>query len=79
VKKFFIFLKDFVKSFFFSDGKPQPVYFWITLLMALVAGMIIMAMMNRLPISDMVFIAILGFVVGWVTLYNIDRKNIGGK
>jgi NhaP-type Na+/H+ or K+/H+ antiporter len=68
-----------MKSFFFSGGKPQPVYFWISLLMILVVGMIIMAMMNRLPISDTVFISILGLVGGWVALYNWDRTNRGGK
>ena len=76
-----VLVKSFLKSFFYSEGKPQPVYFWITLLMILTIVMIIMAMVNRLPISDAVFISILGFVGGWIALYNWDKRknNDGGQ
>lgn len=78
MKSFFKGLLEFLKSFFFSGGKPQPVYFWITSLMILVIAMVIMSIANKLPTSDAVFISMLGFVGGWIALYNWDKRNNGG-
>ena len=76
--KFFKGLMEFLKSFFCSGGKWQPVYFWITCLMIMVITMMIMSIRDKLPTSDTVFVAVLGFVGGWIALYNYDKRNSGG-
>lgn len=67
----------YLKSFLYSNGKPQPVYFWITALMILVVTAVVMRLMN-IPHIDNALVGILcGFVAAWVALYNTTGKSGG--
>jgi len=72
-------MKKFIKSFFYSDNKVQPVYFWITILMILIIITFTGRILDYFDISDTLFLGLLGFVAAWIGLYNLNSKNKGMK
>ena len=64
----------FIKSFFYSRGRPAPVYFWATIFCSLAAAMMILKLIGRSDISDALIGIVLGFVLGWVGLYNLQKN-----
>lgn len=70
-------IKEIIRSFFHdSDGKFQPVYFWITALMILTVTAFIMRLAGVDHIDNAILLGIMGFVAAWIALYN---KQKGGK
>lgn len=61
-----------IKSFFYRGDDFQPVYFWVTILMALIIGMVILRMSGSHDISDVLLISALGGVVTLLGIYNIN-------
>jgi hypothetical protein len=64
----------FIKSFFYSHGRPAPVYFWATVFCSLAAIMLVLKCAGSKYLSDTLILGIFGFVLGWIALYNY-RKN----
>lgn len=63
-------------AFFFSKGKFKPPYFWITVFLSLIVGMVIMKLQGYSYISDELILGCLGFVAAWVGIYSWhDRRN----
>lgn len=71
-------LRAFIKSFFHdSDGKFQPVYFWITAMMLLTIIAYVMRLCGVKHIDNAILLGVLGFVAAWIGLYNMQKKNGG--
>ena len=75
VKAFFVmvFFAVFnaIKSFFYRGNDFQPVYFWVTVLMALIIYMIWERAHNEIvSISDTLLISCIGAVVTLLGIYN---------
>lgn len=68
-----------IKSFFCNhEGKFNPPYFWITVLITLVVAMVIMRMWgNKGDFSDTLILGVLGLVVGWCAVYNTGKMTSG--
>ena len=64
----------FLKSFAYSQGNPQPAYFWISVFCLLAAVMVILRLCGAL-FSDFLITTVLSFVLGWIAVFNWDRKN----
>jgi hypothetical protein len=66
-------MKKFIKSFFYSKGEPQPVYFWSTVFLTLTAIMIIFRLTAKvdakLDLSDTLIIGMMGFVTALISIY----------
>lgn len=68
---------NYVKSLFYSNGKPQPTYFWISILMGFIVWMLWKYMKNT-PIPDKsVILGMCGFVATWIIIYNKTGKKQG--
>lgn len=63
-----------IKSFFYSNNKFQPVYFWITLFCLLIALVFIQRIVSN-TITTIELISMLGFIQIWIALYNINKKS----
>lgn len=74
-KKIVSYISNVAKSFFFSQGKFQPVYFWTTVFNLLIATTWIMKLSSRtkVEISDTLLLGLLTFVVVWLGVYNWYR------
>lgn len=63
-----------LKQFFFSKGNFSPPYFWITVFCLLVVIAVIERLVpyldKRLDLSDTLLLGMLGFILGWITIYN---------
>ena len=70
-------MKVLKRMFCNSDGKFQPTYLWVTLLMVLVVTSFIMKLVDASRLSDTAFIGILGFVVAWLSIYNFQKVKNG--
>ena len=64
----------FFKSFFYAKNRPAPVYFWATVFCGLTVAMLILRFTGKTDFSDALILGVLGFVLGWIALYNY-RKN----
>ena len=67
-------MKQIIKRFFYSEDKFQPPYFWITIFCILVVVAVILRFMERSSLSDTLILGMLGFIAGWILLYNQQRK-----
>ena len=64
-------IKKIIKSFFYRGNDFQPVYFWVTILMALIVFMIWQrAYWEVVSISDSLLITCIGAVVTLLGIYN---------
>ena len=72
----------YLHSFFYSQGKPQPIYFWVTvflflffvLLVLRVASIVIMFVRTGdIDVPMELLILVLGYVISLIGLYNLDR------
>lgn len=63
---------NIIKSFFYSRGKFQPVYFWVTILMGLIVTTVIMKLSDCCfrRISDGLVLGLMGMVLGILGVYN---------
>jgi hypothetical protein len=69
---------EILKSFFCnSEGKFNPPYFWVSLLLLLAVINFVMKMTGIDIISDTLLISIQGFVLGWLGVYNWGKKRNG--
>jgi len=66
-------MKKIIKAFFYSRNKFQPPYFWITVFCLLVVITIILRLANIAVLSDTLILGMLGFIAGWIALYNHQR------
>jgi len=66
-----------LKSFFYSGDDFQPVYFWITILMALIVLSIILKLLGTKYISDGLIGLFIANVIGLAGLYNWNRSKNG--
>lgn len=64
-----------IKSFFYRREDFQPPYFWITVLMVFAVIMLVLRLFGFQHVDNTLVLGVLGFVAGWVTIYNFDRKN----
>ncbi len=64
-----------LKSFFYSNNKFQPVYFWITLFCLLIAVMLILRCFGVSGMSDGLLLGAMAFIEIWVLLYNMNKKS----
>jgi len=64
----------FLKSFFYAKDKFNVVYFWATIFCALTVTMLILKFAGNKNLSDVLILGVLGFLLGWIGLYNY-RKN----
>lgn len=63
----------FIKSFFYSKGKFQPVYFWATVfLMEIFVGIALKFCGNKY-ISDGLIAILVGLIISLIALYNISN------
>lgn len=67
----------FIKSFFYSGGKPQPIYFWVTLLMGLLVSVVYMRIRGRGDFSDTLILGLIGAVGTLLGIYNWNKR--GGQ
>lgn len=70
-------MKDYLKSLFYSDGKPQPVYAYIFILLSLVVAMIIMRMFQVGGFSDVLILGMCGFIAAWAGIITAGKKTNG--
>lgn len=63
-----------IKSFFYSKGKFQPVYFWTTLFLLLALIMFLLDLTNLKKIPAEKLLGILAFVEIWILIYNKSKK-----
>jgi len=61
---------NIIKAFFFSKGKFQPLYFWITMFSSLAFFMVLQKAVDIVNYSDTLLISILSFVISLIGLYN---------
>jgi hypothetical protein len=61
-----------LKSFFYSRGKFQPVYFWVTILMSLIVATVVLKLSDCCfrRISDGLVLGLMGMVLGILGVYN---------
>ncbi len=62
------------KSFFYSGGKFQPVYAWITIFCFLVALGVVLRFFSIGKLSDGLILGLCGFIQVWVIFYNSNKK-----
>ena len=74
IKKIFKGIWKCFKSFFCSGDKFQPVYFWITILMAQIVRINHLKIKGDISITDSYALGMAGFVTLWVALYNFRGK-----
>jgi hypothetical protein len=78
MKKLFIGIKNFIKQFFYSNGKPSPPYVWITLACGYVmfscSYYIWFIIKNNQNVSETFIISLFGFIAGWLVIYNVTKK-----
>lgn len=79
---FKLFVRTFIKPFFFADGKFCPPYFWITLLLLYIIRFLDKRLdvneMARLKITDSLILGLLAFVFSWLgvyTWYRLKKNN----
>lgn len=65
---------EYVKSFFYSQDKPQPVYFWATVFNILAVAVLILRISGEFGLTDTLIIGIFGYIAAWIGLYNIYKK-----
>jgi hypothetical protein len=65
-------MKDILKSFFYSRGRFQPVYFWVTILMSLIVATVVLKLSDCCfrRISDGLVLGLMGMVLGILGVYN---------
>lgn len=68
-------MKKLIRSFFYRRDDFQPPYFWITVLMSICIIMLILRLAGFRHVDNTLVLGVLGFVAGWVAVYNWDRKN----
>lgn len=75
---------DLLKALFYSKGKLNPPYMWITLFLIPTVALLWLKVVDvilayrttgRLDIPIELLSVVLGFVIIWVGVYNWDRKN----
>ena len=63
--KWLIKLNEYMKSMFYSGGKPHPVYAYIFILMSLVVTMVLMRILEKGNFSDTLILGMCGFIATW--------------
>jgi hypothetical protein len=58
-------MMNYLKSMFYSGGKPAPVYAYIFILMTLVVTMVLMRIFQKGNFSDTLILGMCGFIVAW--------------
>lgn len=71
-------MKKYLKSMFYSEGKPQPVYAYIFVLLALVITMVLMRICGRGDFSDALILGMCGFVAAWSGIITAGKIRGGG-
>jgi len=71
---------EYMKSMFYSNKKPYPVYAYIFILMSLVVTMVIMRIFQKGAFSDTLILGMCGFIATWAGIVTAGQtfKN-GGK
>lgn len=63
-----------IKSFFYSSGKFQPIYAWITIFCLLIAVGIVLRFFSIGKLSDGLILGMMGFIELLILLYNTNKK-----
>ena len=66
-------MRQALKSFFYSRGKFQPVYFWATTIMSGIVVALVEKLNGVTYISDTLLLGLLGFVNVLLGMYSIYR------
>ena len=66
-------MRQALKSFFYSRGKFQPVYFWATTIMFGIVVALVEKLNGVTYISDTLLLGLLGFVNVLLGMYSIYR------
>jgi hypothetical protein len=70
-------IKVFIMPFFFSKGKFNPPYFWITFFLYYAIKLLNIKTdpikAKETPISDSLVLGVLGFVFTWLSVYNVYK------
>lgn len=69
----------FLKPFFYSQNKFQPIYFWATIYLLLIAVGIILKYLGIHNLSDALIIGLCGFISILITCYNIFKPKDNSK
>ena len=76
-------MKKWLKSFFYSNGKPQPIYFWATLFLALTFYMgvcrVVYPLDKLLDLSDTLILGMMAGVIALTGLYHYFDKKYPSK
>jgi amino acid permease len=67
-------MKKYLKSMFYSDGKPQPVYGYIFILLSLIIAMLAMRIFGGGNFSDALILGMCGFVVAWAGIITAGQN-----
>lgn len=71
-------MRKIIKAFFYnSKGCFKVVYFWATIFCILSVTMLALKLFTpngHQVISDKLILGMLGFVMGWIGLYNYQKK-----
>jgi hypothetical protein len=67
-------MKQFIKSFFYSKDKPEPIYCWITILMTLIVIAFTQIILGYDFIKETTLLALMGMVGGLLGIYNINKN-----
>lgn len=74
IKNIIVGFYKFLKAFFYSGGKPQPVYFWVTIMLILIIRMLYLREQGRGNFSDTLILGMFGLVNGLLVIYNWYKK-----
>lgn len=65
----------FIKSFMYKGDDPQPVYVYVGILMFFVFRILYLKIEKKAThISDFLIVSILGFILGWLSIFNWNVK-----
>jgi cadmium resistance protein CadD (predicted permease) len=69
----------YLEAFFYSEGKPQPVYIYIFIFMTLIIALVIMKMCGVAYLSDELVLGMCGFVAIWAGIVTAGKRGIKSR
>lgn len=78
-RRVFRFLGEWYTSLFTSKGKPNPVYLYAFIFISITVVSMIMRLMGSERVDNELIFGVLIYVMGWIGIYNWQKKNNGGE
>lgn len=66
-------MRYYIKSLFYSKGKPSPEYLYIFLLIMLLIITLILRLMEMSDLSDNLILGLYGFIASWLSIIKIEK------